>query len=146
MTTIAYLNSPQARITVAKLIEVYPDQTIMNTLADFRGQWGMAKTGIWRMVHLTDTRDPMAQILTPPLARIYYRPDGDHFIVSDLGDGTKAWRLRTGQMAPAGTLQTHAPMLRGDGILERTSTSADLPNAICSILLATLRIANLGAM
>ena len=80
---------------------------------------------------------------------VYYRPDGDRFIVSDLGDGLKALRLRTGiSMAQAdaaiveyGAFGAH---FMGPEVGLRCD-SAGLPDAICRTLLASYRIANLGA-
>lgn len=92
----------------------------------------------------------------------YFRPDGDRYIVTDLGEGVRALRLRTGKRAygPA----TGAAMLekltlcniedsQGNvgalGGLARELElvdvkPADLPDAICRVMLASLRVAGVG--
>lgn len=145
-----YLKSEQARSTIAKLIEVYPDQTIMNTMAEFHVQWELADAGAWRRVAVYGSRGA----LEPPLATVYYRPEGDRFVVSDLGDVIRAFELRTGLLRYSqGTveaLRVAGGYYCGPGYRIETSTvpvfmlKADqLPNAICRVLLASYRVANL---
>jgi len=84
----------------------------------------------------------------------YYRPDGDRYVVTDLGEGVRALRLRTG-------CSQYLAMKRSDPMREalRTSgignvwstergimkldniTAADLPDAICRVMLASMRVA-----
>ena len=86
----------------------------------------------------------------------YYRPDGDRYIVTDLGEGWRALRLRgidwhtndeiinkvdavaLPLMSPEPGYETSAPW----GTLElRYVAAADLPDAICRVMLASLRVA-----
>lgn len=72
--------------------------------------------------------------------RAYYRPDGERYTVTDLGEGVKAKRLRTGDLTqPAFEPRTcwqYGDLLGADKI-----TAADLPDAICRVMLASLRVA-----
>ncbi len=82
----------------------------------------------------------------------YYRPDGaDRFLVSDLGEGVRAYRLRTGDSAPTfyhvrGNLGPGIGFAEG-GTLSHVlaPTAEELPDAICRTLLASYRVANLSA-
>ena len=96
----------------------------------------------------------------PPFDRMpvaYFRPDGDRYIVSDLGEAVRALRLRTGVMDPEIVLPTWAsegycvpyvcanywPVLamadaHGVGV-----SAADLPRAIVRVMLAAHRVAAL---
>lgn len=73
----------------------------------------------------------------------YFRPDGERFIVTDLGEGVRALRLRTGDVTqpafePRGCWQ-YGDILGADKV-----TGADLPDAICRVMLASLRVAGVG--
>ena len=102
------------------------------------------------------------------LVSAYYRPDGDRYVVTDLGEGVRALRIRTGakyidilQKCRRTTRHNHfygafgqiydatigaGNWERGSGIgaLFDASTEADkanLPDAICRVMLASLRVA-----
>lgn len=139
----SYLKSELARDAVGKLTSLYPDQTRMNTLADFRGQWGMQTAGAWRVVGIWE------DICEPPLVSVYYRPEGDRFIVSDLGEGMKGLSLRSGLLYFEAE-QVHAlhraaeNMNQFGGRLDLFRVEAgDLPAAICRVLLASFRVSHL---
>ena len=84
----------------------------------------------------------------------YYRPDGDRYVVTDMGEGVRALRLRTG-CSQYLAMERSDPMreaLRTSGIgnvwsTERgimeldNITDVDLPDAICRVMLASLRVA-----
>lgn len=84
----------------------------------------------------------------------YYRPDGDRYVVTDLGEGVRALRLRTG-CTHYEAMERSDPMreaLRTSGIgnvwsAERglmeldNVTPFDLPDAICRVMAESLRVA-----
>lgn len=89
----------------------------------------------------------------------YYRPDGDRFVVTDLGEGVRARALRTGEVggpmhsdSPCQIAEAASCMPRGtgnrtwvDGALYAEGIEAkDLPDAICSAMLASLKVAGVG--
>ena len=140
MTLSDYLQSEQAREDVRGLCSA-DGFWLINGL----GRLEIAQTGAWRVLWLIGERERLAA---------YYRPDGDRFVVTDLGEGVRALRLRTG-------CSQHLAMERSDPMREalRTSgignvwstergimeldniTATDLPDAICRVMLASLRVA-----
>jgi hypothetical protein len=109
------------------------------------------KLVIWKKTD-EDADDEDAEYIQ--LCAAYYRPDGDRYVVTDLGEGVRALRLRTG-------CTHHKAMERSDpmrealrtsgignvwsaerGIMELDSvTPFDLPSAICRVMLASMRVA-----
>lgn len=89
-----------------------------------------------------------------PQCRVYYRPDGERFVVTDLGDAVRALRLRTGLRATAADalqwnlLDGASGLDVSDGEIAAidgdtpTVAAPDLPRAICAVLLAANRVAN----
>lgn len=97
----------------------------------------------------------------------YYRLEGERYVVTDLGEAVHAQRLRTGRLipyvrvpfvefaeiGPAGLIYAISDKTDGtlrspdswiyQGVLP-TVTSTDLPRAICAVLLAAHRVANLN--
>lgn len=83
----------------------------------------------------------------------YYRPDGDRFVVTDLGEGVRALRLRTGWIhgrANGHAMQERETLCRGglgwlagmSGDIELDGVKEEqLPDAICRVMLASLRVA-----
>lgn len=72
--------------------------------------------------------------------RVYYRPDGERYTVTDLGEGVKARRLQTGDLTqPA--FEPRMCWQYGDLLGADKITAADLPDAICRVMLASLRVA-----
>ena len=86
----------------------------------------------------------------------YYRLDGDRYVVTDLGEGVRALRLRTGicmlTLPQVCEVFDRTPEMLGvhfgaDSALYATEgnkasvTAADLPDAICRVMLASLRVA-----
>ena len=85
----------------------------------------------------------------------YYRPDGDRYVVTDLGDGVRAYRLATGRtwwqaqendmkrnaISHLGGESGHSVCPAGGAMELAGVTAADLPNAICRVMLASLRVA-----
>lgn len=71
---------------------------------------------------------------------VYYRPDGERYTVTDLGEGIKARRLRTGDLTqPA--FEPRICWQYGDLLGADKITAADLPDAICRVMLASLKVA-----
>ena len=89
----------------------------------------------------------------------YYSPEGDRYVVTDLGEGWRALRLRgidwhtndeiinkvdavaLPLMSPEPGYETSVPW----GTLElRYVAAADLPDAICRVMLASLTVAEVG--
>ena len=83
----------------------------------------------------------------------YYRPDGDRYVVTDLGEGVRALRLRTGWIhgrANGHAMQERETLASGgvgwvagmSGDIELDGVKEDqLPDAICRVMLASLRVA-----
>lgn len=82
----------------------------------------------------------------------YYRPDGDRYVVTDLGDGVRALRLRTGVLhsraaaeaakARQGICRDQEWTMGGTADLELEGFKPEqLPDAICRVMLASLRVA-----
>lgn len=153
MTLAEYLASPQAREDVKALLQA-PDLVPVHERASrsrrrillpppryiWEARWNR-QDGPWTNACLS-TWDPESGD-EQQLARAYYRPDGDRYIVTDLGEGVRALRLRTGDVTqpafePRGCWQ-YGDILGADKV-----TGADLPDAICRVMLASLRVAGVG--
>jgi hypothetical protein len=90
---------------------------------------------------------------------VYYRPEGDRYIVTDLGEAVRAWRLRTGSiwqpceaayehinraLAPLHDVSVTDAMIWHAGAMLRIGVpAADLPPAILRVMLAAHRVARL---
>ena len=81
----------------------------------------------------------------------YYRPDGDRYVVTDLGEGVRTACLRGLDLANAEhferlnalgrTLDADFRQTAPLGWIElRDITAADLPDAICRVMLASLKV------
>lgn len=71
---------------------------------------------------------------------VYYRPDGERYTVTDLGGGVKAKRLRTGDLTqPA--FEPRICWQCGDLLGVDKINAPDLPDAICRVMLASLKVA-----
>lgn len=77
--------------------------------------------------------------------RVYYRPDGERYTVTDLGEGVKAKRLRTGDLyTEDGKHWYNGHAACNWGMIEPPRNpvpAADLPDAICRVMLASLNVA-----
>ncbi|TXH42093.1 MAG: hypothetical protein E6Q97_36400 [Desulfurellales bacterium] len=132
-----YLKSEQARSTIARLIAIDGALLVSNVI----------ERGVYRT--MTRTRYGAWQGIRLGEHYAYYRPDGDRFIVSDLGEGLKARRLRSGdyETMPLDFVQ-RCDEERNYGWsigvigLDKVKPAA-LPDAICRVLLASYRVANL---
>ena len=83
----------------------------------------------------------------------YYRPDGDRYVVTDMGEGVRALRLRTGWIhgrANGHAMQERETLASGgvgwvagmSGDIELDGVKEDqLPDAVCRVMLASLRVA-----
>ena len=145
-----YLQGEQARKAIAQLkihFDDGRDQTMMNA-PEYGGIWRIAETGPWFSVTLSNRPH------LPPVATCYYRPEGHRFLVTDLGRGVLDLRLRTGQMWSWGK-DLHSLIPVGVDLCDRSvackvnvagealANAHILPEAICSVLLASFRIASL---
>jgi len=161
----AYLQSDQAVADVAAMLaEPW----------DLSSDFVPARRGAWTRISLRDgvpvyfrpaaydlpvNREPLPESLRPnPATPPTYItvPALQRFIVTDLGEAVRALRLRTGYTGLADDLPYDevpgAPMLCDGRLIgvagpredDRIST-ADLPRAICAVLLAAHRVATLTA-
>ena len=85
----------------------------------------------------------------------YYRPDGDRYVVTDMGEGVRALRLRTGWIhgrANGHAMQERETLASGgvgwvagmSGDIELDGVKEDqLPDALCRVMRASLRVANI---
>ena len=145
MTLADYIGSEQAREDVRELLASDKPQLPVLSMEDLC--WVLDEVGAWRRVLIWD--DAQNKELTAN-----YRPDGDRFVVTDLGEGVRALRLRTG-CSQYLAMERSDPMredLRTSstgniwtterGIMELDNvTAADLPDAICHVMLASLNVA-----
>ena len=148
MTLADYIGSEQAREDVRELLASDKPQLPVLSMEDLC--WVLDEVGAWRRVLIWD--DAQNKELTAN-----YRPDGDRFVVTDLGEGVRALRLRTG-CSQYLAMERSDPMredLRTSstgniwtterGIMELDNvTAADLPEAICRVMLASLNVAGVG--
>ena len=149
MTLANYLETPQAREDVGRMVAA-PAGIIKAHRVD--GGFlvrGWKDAGAWFQVGVIKGDFERTIITTA-----YYRPDGDRFVVTDLGEGVRALRLRTG-CSQYLAMERSDPMredLRTSGtgniwttergIMELDNvTAADLPEAICRVMLASLNVA-----
>ena len=159
MPLAEYLASEQAREDVRQLFDGDKPRFPVMSMEDLC--LVRDEVGAWRSVMIWD--DNQNKELTA-----YYRPDGDRYVVTDLGEGVRALRIRTGakyidilQKCRRTTRHNHfygafgqiydatigaGNWERGSGIgaLFDASTEADkanLPDAICRVMLASLKVA-----
>ena len=171
MTLANYLETPQAREDVGRLLADSPARDV--TLAGGRiwrkpdGQAFHSVSGLkvdtlltlkpqeaWQLVRISQ-RD--ARLAMVPKITAYYRPDGDRFVVTDLGEGVRALRLKgcalldikpkvdevLMQMYQAGLLHPNygpAALIQGEIGTIGNVTAADLPDALCRVMLASLKV------
>lgn len=159
MTLSDYLQSEQAREDVR--LVVLKDADVLRHQG---GGWWIIRTTLRAWTRL-DVEGEEQKITA------YYRPDGDRFVVTDLGEGVRALRLRTGaryidilqkcrrtqraehfygafgQIYDATIGAGNWERGSGIGALFDASTEADhtnLPDAICRVMLASLRVAEVS--
>lgn len=167
-----YLQSPAAAQTVARLLNGWafdppkPDAEEEALLAQFDlgerqdvdnpgrslsamgSTWGVNRDGAWARVTLTC-------IGMQDIFCAYYRPEGDRFIVGDLGEGQRSRCLRTGawRVAEAGAPVDGVLLDAGGRVFGCTKSAVDdrhlltvsaayLPAAICRVMLASYQMAN----
>lgn len=157
MTFEEYLQSDAAREEVRQILN-YPQRSP-------RGPgWVKLKEGAWqRLEYRQRVENQGLDGKTSEMERAvcYVRQEGERFIVSDLGEGWRALRLRgydwhQNDGALMQKLDDIAiPLMQGEpnyeiaapwGTLElRQSTQEALPGAICRVLLASFRISKIEA-
>lgn len=140
MTLANYLETPQAREDVRHILSCGVPSA----------QWFPAtKTrisefvlGAWIRILITAERHSISAC---------YRPDGDRYVVTDLGEGVRAACLRGLDLANAEhferlnalgrTLDDDFRQTAPLGWIElRDITAADLPDALCRVMLASLKV------
>ena len=179
MTIEEYLQSEEAVRDVAAALE----RRRADTDDPARDRWIISDGGAWSFAFCMGAHEPTAeeavyaqrpgepQITYPTreAAHVYFRPEGDRFIVTDLGEAVRALRLRTGGPlimpgAARNKLQCQIARLCGNNVLMDdwtlyaandlyggnpldwfSITAADLPRAITRVLLAAHRVASLDA-
>lgn len=113
--------------------------------SEYRAWWRIETDGAWTRVHV-------GMLALCVEATAYFRPEGDRYIVSDLGEGVRALRLRTGDIWSA-VLDCGPRVSDTDGVLYAVGeegwmwrvAAADLPSAICRVLLASHRVSHMEA-
>ena len=148
MTLHDYLMTEQAREDVRELLDGDKPSLPVMSMEDLC--LVRDEVGAWRSVMIWD--DNENRELTA-----YYRPDGDRFVVTDLGEGVRALRLKgcalldikpkvdevLMQMYQAGLLHPNygpAALIQGEIGTIGNVTAADLPDAICRVMLASLKV------
>lgn len=139
MTLHEYLQSEQAREDVRALLARWTAHH--GTTQSHIGASGQilhaSLADAWTRAELATGKDwrPMA----------YYRPDGDRYVVTDLGEGVRALRLRTGQPIEGWQSWFDGIVDSTAGVIRKQDVRADqLPDAICRVMLASLRVAEVA--
>lgn len=147
MPLAEYLASEQAREDVRQLFDGDKPSLPVMSMEDLC--LVRDEVGAWRSVMIWD--DNQNKELTA-----YYRPDGDRYVVTDLGEGVRALRLRTGWIhgrANGHAMQERETLASGgvgwvagmSGDIELDGVKEDqLPDALCRVMLASLRVAGVG--
>lgn len=153
-----YLATAQASTAVRDLLEL-PNQVAeqragchrelrMLYLSKERRSWIASSNtaeGPWTTVRITKSAGRFGD---EDDGKVYYRSDGNRFIVTDLGDGTKTHRYRTGTMGANSPRIIYEIREAGAGewghlTAALVAVESDLADAICRVMLASLRVANL---
>ena len=162
-----YLASPQAVIDVAAQLKRHeadadrPEErwTIANgVIGDRRNPWMMAFCmGEERRPARTLPGEPVVVYPTRQAVTVYFRTKDDRYIVTDMGEAVRMLRLRTGcrphvaqdeAKAQVLSLRAHGQdweMALCCGAIEipHGVPAADLPRAICAVMLAAYRVGRL---
>jgi len=131
MPLAEYLASEQAREDVRHMLSLGVPQAVW--FAATKSRISEFELGAWIRMMVTVDRETISA---------FYRPDGDRYVVTDLGEGVRALRLRTGEFMAGwenwadGVLESVAGVIR-----IRFVTADDLPDAICRVMLASLKVA-----
>lgn len=167
MTLADYIGSEQAREDVGRVIADLPARDVKvgggriwhkpaeqaGLRLDGLGEdalLSLKKAGAWMELHVAqgDLKLLGAMMLR---CSAHYRPDGDRFVVTDLGEGVRTACLRGLDLANAEhferlnalgrTLDADFRQTAPLGWIElRDITAADLPDAICRVMLASLKV------
>lgn len=110
-----------------------------------RGPWSVISPGEFGWV--TGCSYLHDEVHSDPL-RVYFRSEGDRYIVTDLGEAVRALRLRTGRMdaverAGRAWVEMAGPGTWNAGTMSENCAAADLPRAIVRVMLAAVRVAAL---
>ena len=149
MPLAEYLASEQAREDVRQLFDGDKPRFPVMSMEDLC--LVRDEVGAWRSVMIWD--DNQNKELTA-----YYRPDGDRYVVTDLGEGVRALRLKgvalldikprvDAVMMAMWQEQTEfvahypAALIHGEVGTVNHPKAESLPDAICRVMLASLRVA-----
>ena len=149
MPLAEYLASEQAREEVARMVAA-PSGIIKAHRIDggFLAR-GWKDAGVWSQIGVIRGDFERSVIVSA-----YCCPDGDRYVVTDLGEGVRALRLRTGWIhgrANGHAMQERETLASGgvgwvagmSGDIELDGVKADqLPDALCRVMLASLRVAH----
>jgi len=160
MKTLAdYLATEQAREDARRLLVAPYPRRIDAIVNDMPAVMSLYPADAWTRVSMT--AQTFMRPGDPQDAGCYFRSDGDRYIVTDLGEGVRALRIKgcalldiktkvdeaLMQMYQAGMLHaTYGPvaLIQGEiGTIGNVNAS-DLPDAICRVMLASLRVAGVG--
>ena len=94
--------------------------------------------------------EPEIAYPTRQTAHVYFRAEGDRYLVTDIGEAVRALWLKTGNLEADGAvwrawesgLEVGGVFL-GKNTLRAYCPAADLPRAIARVMLAALRVASL---
>jgi hypothetical protein len=85
---------------------------------------------------------------------VHYRADGDSYAVTDLGDGVRALRVKMGILDITDDMRSRIIERCSDALenchdcgwpeVRLVVDAADLPDAICRAMLASIRVASVG--
>lgn len=161
MTLAEYLASEQAREDVRALLADFPAREIKLGTGrlwqkpaghasikaqgfEFDTMLTLNKREAWTQIRLSQRDDEMAGAMVPRVSA-YYRPDGDRYVVTDMGEGVRALRLRTGQPLDGWQNWFDGIVDSTAGVIRKQDVRADqLSDAICRVMLASLRVAGVG--
>lgn len=158
-----YLRSPQARSDVSMLLATKSPYRMIWPTDGIRRTMRLKLAGTWLEVSISGEKDS-----DRPFIFAYILPRTDRFVISDLGHGVRTYAMRTGEYGGPRYQDFHCGMAEAvscwpagstwhDGAIwadgeERSNNphiglgikANDLPDAICRVMLASLRVANLG--
>lgn len=148
----AYLQSEEAERDVATQIERYRTGTDDPP----HDRWCAGPLTVVSPWHKAFCTEPDVTYPHYECVRVYYRPEGESYIVTDMGEAVRARRFRTGDMCHPSRL-ARVPWHIGDVLacldpftfswqddaLQVSAAAAALPSAICRMMLAAYRVARL---
>ena len=110
--------------------------------------WRVGGLGAWADIVHVPAHGRYDFIDRALVRQVYYRPQGERFIVTDLGEAVHALRLRTGALCIpeecgplVDTLEAEFQRVMITNTMLAVGVAvADLPRAICGVMLAAWRV------